>query len=158
MSAVVNRPRNSCKALVFNENKVLTIRRRFESVVFYILPGGGQLIEETFHDALMRECEEEIGIAPKEIMDLVLIREFIGKNHEFPGRKATHQIEYMFLCKIDKDKIKNGNNVDEWQEGIEWIELDQLKEKNFFPKGIIEMLKEINNGKYNGNIYLGDMN
>lgn len=89
--------RNSVKAIIINENKILFIKQksRDSGVIFYILPGGGQDGGETFIDTIKRECKEEIG-AKVTVEEIALIREYIGKNHEFSHKHAnTHQIEYM---------------------------------------------------------------
>jgi len=68
--------------------------------VFYVLPGGGQDFAETLHETLTRECMEEIG-AKIEIGNLVCVREYIGRNHEFAAvDNCVHQVDFMFLCTL----------------------------------------------------------
>ena len=63
---------------------------------WYLLPGGGQHQGENLQDTLQRECREEIG-ATVQIGDLRMVREYIGKNHEYAETDGgTHQVEFMF--------------------------------------------------------------
>ena len=64
------------------------------------LPGGGAEFGETLHEALHRECREEIG-CDVEIGPLRFIREYIAAHHEFAAEDPeAHQIEYMFVCRL----------------------------------------------------------
>ena len=74
--------RNSAKAIIIEGNKLLAIKLVDEEGYWYCLPGGGQEPGEALHDALRRECREEID-AEIEIGDLRFVRDYIGKNHEY---------------------------------------------------------------------------
>ena len=53
--------RTAARALIILNGKLLAIKMRDRSGIFYILPGGGQRHGETLREGLMRECLEEIG-------------------------------------------------------------------------------------------------
>ena len=53
--------RNSAKAVIIRDNKLLVLIKRDQDGPYAVLPGGGQRWGETLPDALMRECQEEIG-------------------------------------------------------------------------------------------------
>jgi 8-oxo-dGTP pyrophosphatase MutT (NUDIX family) len=74
--------RNSAKAVIINDQKLLAIKKEDDDGFYYILPGGGQEIYEDFASALKRECLEEIG-ADVIVGELRYVREYIGQNHEF---------------------------------------------------------------------------
>ena len=95
---------------------------RDRSGVFYILPGGGQNHGETLKEGLKRECLEEIG-TEVEVGELLYVREYIGKNHEFrQAHRAFHQVENVFRCVLpDPDSIGPGTELDKKQVGIEWL-------------------------------------
>lgn len=57
--------RNSAKALIIKEGKMLVSKINDNGDVFYIMPGGGQEPEETLEEAVKREVEEEFGIIVK---------------------------------------------------------------------------------------------
>lgn len=147
--------RNAVKAIIIEDNKILTMKAKDSLGIFYLLPGGGQNFNETMIQALKRECLEEIG-CHVEVLNLQLIREYIGKNHEFPEDKDTHQIEYMFKCKIrDNETPKVGNNPDSTQIGIEWLEINKIKDYRLYPQQLRQVIVSKQN---NEQIYYGDKN
>jgi ADP-ribose pyrophosphatase YjhB (NUDIX family) len=152
-------PRNSCKVIIINANQeLLTIKKLDQNDTYYVLPGGGQHHGETFVETIKRECREEIGVEPLVEEEILFIREYIGKNHEFPSNhKHVHQIEYMFKGKIDKEILGVGTEEDEGQIGTEWIRIEELEKKNFYPKKLVSELKKYVKGS-NDRVYLGDIN
>jgi len=153
----MNHIRNSIKAIIVKDNCLLVTKNRDSDGVFYLLPGGGQRHGETMHSALKRECKEEVGVEVK-IQDLVFIREYIGRNHEFSKHDFhAHQIEHMFRCEIsDNAKPCNGTEPDEMQEDVSWIPLQELSEYRIYPSILKEILKQ--KAKHQDMKYLGDVN
>ena len=151
--------RNSIKAIIKENNKMLFIKQQAKDSgeVFYILPGGGQNGGETFIDTIKRECLEELGV-DIEVGKIELIREYIGKNHEFSHKHSNiHQIEYMFSCSLKTPvDILKATRIDPEQTGYEWIDFVELKNENIYPK----ILKAVFNdkGEVMTNIYIGDIN
>ncbi|WP_341357950.1 NUDIX domain-containing protein [Rossellomorea sp. y25] len=148
--------RNSAKAIIMKDNKILLTKNKDENEFFYLFPGGGQEHGETLHEALKRECIEEIG-SEVEIGELVHIREYIGKNHEHASFDYdVHQMEFYFKCTLmnseEKDPIPT--NPDSHQVGVEWIDLNELMQYRLYPKRIIDYL----GNDQNSLIYLGDIN
>ena len=151
--------RNSVKAIIIQNDQLLVIKKEDHEGVYYILPGGGQEHRETFHETLKRECMEEIG-QDIEIGDIILIREYIGKNHEHAEFDYhTHQIEYMFRCTIKGEytMIQNGILPDDGQLGVEWLPLRDLLNHRLYPQHMREYLIKFYNGEKIP-IYLGDVN
>ena len=74
--------RNSAKAIIIEDGRLLAIKLTDEEGFWYCLPGGGQEPGEPLEAALRRECLEEIN-CEIEICDLRFVRDYIGKNHEF---------------------------------------------------------------------------
>ncbi|HEY4602453.1 MAG TPA: NUDIX domain-containing protein [Cerasibacillus sp.] len=151
--------RNSAKAIIIKEAKILLTKNQDNEGYFYLFPGGGQEHGETLHSALKRECIEEVG-QQVEIGELLHIREYIGKNHEHSSFDFNvHQIEYYFVCKLDnemKNSIKPAN-PDSHQVGIEWIHINELLQYRIYPK---ELRKYIVKYFYDekSSVYLGDIN
>ncbi|MFC7784072.1 NUDIX domain-containing protein [Rossellomorea sp. GCM10028870] len=148
--------RNSAKAIIMKDNKILLTKNKDENEFFYLFPGGGQEHGETLHEALKRECIEEIG-SEVEIGELVHIREYIGKNHEHASFDYdVHQMEFYFKCTLmnseEKDPIPT--NPDSHQVDVEWIDLNELMQYRLYPKRIIDYL----GNDQNSLIYLGDIN
>ncbi|MDF2484677.1 MAG: hypothetical protein K0R46_845 [Herbinix sp.] len=150
--------RNSVKAIIIDQGKLLVTECDFkDGKVSYLFAGGGQEAGETFADALQRECYEELG-AKVSIGELVWIREYIGKNHEFAESDSDiHQIEYYFVCRLETPiDLEKATNLDQVQVGVAWLELSKLKEYNIYPKKIIECIDV--NGNITSSLYIGDVN
>ena len=127
--------RTAARALVIADDKVLTIKMRDKTGIFYILPGGGQQHGETLEEGLQRECLEEIGTNVI-VGELAYLREYIGKNHEFRDTHGNfHQVESVFRCELsDPQAVGKGTNLDKKQIGIEWIPLVEMPIVDFYPK------------------------
>jgi 8-oxo-dGTP diphosphatase len=151
--------RNSVKAILISENKILLTKNKDDEGYFYLCPGGGQEHGETFHDTLKRECIEEIG-QQVEVGELLYIREYIGKNHEHSSFDFNfHQVEYYFSCtpKVTNDSYVQPTNPDSHQVGIEWIDIDDILQYRFYPKELRKYIIKHFNGEKTS-IYLGDIN
>jgi 8-oxo-dGTP pyrophosphatase MutT (NUDIX family) len=151
--------RNSVKAILIEEGKLLVTRNKDVDGEFYLLPGGGQRPGETFLQALKRECLEEVGVRIV-IEEILLIREYISAHHEFADTDGNvHQIEFMFRCALnDGERPRTGSVPDIWQTGIAWLPIDRLGEYRFYPTAIIEPLQRLSRGEKVGSCYLGDVN
>ena len=149
--------RTAARALIIHQNKLLTIKMRDKSGIFYILPGGGQRHGETLQEGLKRECLEEIGTSV-DVGELLYVREYIGKNHEFrKAHHAFHQVENVFRCSLpDPARIGPGSELDKKQVGIEWIPLHELQDRRFLPEVIKPFFTSA--GFDAGTHYLGDVN
>lgn len=148
--------RSSVKAIIFKDNKILTIKKRDKEGEIYILPGGGQEFGETLIEAIRREVKEEVGSSICN-ENLVFVREYIGKNHEFKDRdKNIHIVDHIFLCSIQKEDIYE-LQPDEDQIGFEWINVNELGTYKFYPKELINRIKNLGDDIKN-NIYTGDLN
>jgi len=157
MNTFMRHIRTAARALIILDDQVLTIKMRDRSGIFYILPGGGQRHGETLSQGLRRECLEEIGTEVV-VGELLYVREYIGKNHEFrKTHHAFHQVENVFRCTLPNPAgIGPGTEHDKKQVGVEWIPLSELPNRRFLPE-VIKPFFTQDAFEPNTN-YLGDVN
>jgi len=147
--------RNSAKAIIIEDNQLLLTKNQDEQGFFYLFPGGGQEKGEELKVTVERECNEELGCKVV-VDDIVYIREYIGKNHEFAEWDyEVHQVEFYFECRI-KEPVEKfiGTNPDNDQVGVEWIEINSLNKFRIYPSKLSE---KIMNRDLKG-CYMGDTN
>jgi 8-oxo-dGTP diphosphatase len=136
--------RNSAKAIIIENDRILLTKNEDDFGFFYLFPGGGQEHGEELKDAVKRECLEEIG--QKVIVgELTYVREYIGKNHEFLAWDSeVHQVEFYFKCSIASTApaFGEGTNPDKDQVGVEWIEIDKLDEIRLYPRALGKSIRQ----------------
>ncbi len=124
--------RNSAKAIVVHEGKILVNRCVSRFGEYYALPGGGQHTGEMLGETVRRELLEETGYS---VVPLRLsgIYERISE-----GRRDgnSHKIYFIFLCRLDGEERKKPTETDRFQVGYEWIDIREIQRKNLFPRAI----------------------
>ena len=150
--------RNSAKAIIIEDGRILLTRNRDKNGTFYLLPGGGQRHGESLAEAVERECMEELGVRVF-VGDLLLVRDYISAHHEFADEDGgLHQVELMFRCRILEGEAHAGETPDDWQTGVEWVEMSELREIRLYPSALVEPLQRIARGENPEVRYLGDVN
>ncbi len=151
--------RISAKAIIVEDDSLLTIHCRDDDGDFFYLPGGGQEIGETVTDALERECLEEIGCRV-EAGPLLFVRDYISWNHEFVDLGAdTHQVELMFRATVVNGDRPGAPRVpDGLQIGFAWLKLDDLPTDRFYPQAMRTQLVEAVRSQTREATYLGAVN
>lgn len=139
--------RNSAKALIIKDGKMLASKINDNDDVFYIMPGGGQDTDELLQDTVKRECEEELGIKvePKSL-------EFIVEGLR---GESFHRVDLVFLCdyigEIENAKIHKDKN----QIGFEWLPIENLMNEPLYPSKLrSQIIRLFNNQKTD--VYLGN--
>ena len=98
--------RNSVKAVIIQDGKLLVLRKKNGNGAYTVLPGGGQKHSETLHQALKREVFEEISAKVK-IGKLLHIREYFSEKHGFAYEdREIHQVEFFFKCNLLEDSTQ----------------------------------------------------
>lgn len=133
--------RVSVKAIIIQDGQLLTLQcRDTAGQPFYVLPGGGQEPGESLHEALRRECREEIGVEV-EPGPLRYARDFIPERMEQPD-KTRQQIEMMFEARIaDGGVPRAGHNPDAFQEALAWLPVAQLEAYVLYPLALRPLLQ-----------------
>ncbi len=146
------RIRNSVKALVVREEKLLVVTIRDESGEWYILPGGGQEAEEALTETVCREVAEETGI-------LVAARELVFVIEGVHG-ESFHRVDLVFSC-AELGVAENSETVlDVNQAGYAWLDLSTLNTAPLYPSRLRRAIMNWHEGKpylvYLGNEEIGD--
>ncbi len=130
--------RSTSKAIILHEGRVL-LNKCFDkhNGEYYSLPGGGQNTYETMMEAVVRECLEETGYTVTPIR-LAAVCEEICEDEEI--RRAypdyAHKMLHIFLCGLASEEVQEPTEKDNKQVGIEWIELDRLKDIRLLPHAL----------------------
>ena len=124
--------RNSAKAIVLHEGKILVNRCISRFGDYYALPGGGQRAGEMLTETVKRELLEETGYSVTPIR-LSGIYERISEGRD---DGLCHKIYFIFLCKLDTNLHRRPTEQDRFQVGMEWIDLKDVRTKNLFPRAI----------------------
>lgn len=149
--------RNSVKAVIITDGKILLLQKRDGNSLYTVLPGGGQKAGEPLPEALRRECLEEIN-ARVRVGELLFVRDYISGNHEFAESSAhAHQVEFLFACQLSDDyQPRSGPTPDRGQQQVLWVPLSALEQANFYPRAVVPYLRQ---PKAAGHpVYLGDVN
>lgn len=142
------RIRNSTKAVIIHNNKLLVTKLKDKDEVFYLLPGGGQEPGEMLKECLVRECTEETGYEI-EVQELLYVREcFLDE--------GIHRVEFIFSAILKEADVIDGTALDKNQIGIEWIEIDNIMEEPLFPAGFRSLIDSYSKGKH-ATTYLGEI-
>ena len=139
--------RNAAKALIIKEDKMLAIKISDGKEEWYILPGGGQDVEELLPDAACREVAEEMGIRVA-VKDLVFVIEGLhGENF--------HRVDLVFLCEY-QGKLENAIlQGDTNQVGYDWLDIKTLNTAPLYPSKLRRQIMNLYEGK-TYSVYLGN--
>ena len=144
--------RNSAKALIIKEGKILAIKIKDNGKEWYIMPGGGQESEELLADAVCREVAEEVGIevTAKELVFVV----------EGVHGEAFHRVDLVFLCEYIGELPDVASHKDTNQTGYDWLDIQTLNQSKLYPSKLRRQIMNLYEGRpykvYLGNEEAGD--
>ena len=140
MSMLTPPIRNAARALIVRDSKILLLHKEgYADGTRYALPGGGQDLGETLEQALVRECQEEIG-ARVQIRDLVHVADTFKPRDTSPP-STRHLVEFLFECNIPDDYTPgNGHHPDKHQVAVVWASLDELEHLPLYPRSLAGFL------------------
>ena len=131
--------RNSAKALVVSDGKVLLNKCYSRLGEYYALPGGGQNPGETLEEAVKRELLEETGVTVRPLR-LAAIYERIASGRE---DGANHKMYFIFHCQPEDVPTKKPTERDSYQIGMEWVPIENIEKCNLFPATVRLEMKRI---------------
>jgi 8-oxo-dGTP pyrophosphatase MutT (NUDIX family) len=139
--------RNSAKALIIRDGKMLVSKIDDNGEVFYVMPGGGQETDELLPEAVKRECAEEMGI-------LVEPRSLVFVVEGLQG-EAFHRVDLVFLCdfigEIENAEIHGDIN----QIGYEWLPIENLQNETLYPSKLRTQIIDLFHNRKT-EVYLGN--
>lgn len=131
---------NSAKAIIFDVDNVLLIKKEYEDGrILYTLPGGSQTPGETLQETLIREMHEETA-ATVAVIDLIKVYEHQRISKTDP-ELIKHKIEFAFHCQIEGTYSPIlGPHRDSHQTEVAWINKKILSTINLYPNELKNIL------------------
>ena len=151
MTEILERIRITPRAVILKEAEILLQHKVYEDgSERYVLPGGSVEPGETIEQALIRECEEEIGT-------IIRVEKLLHVADVFRERKTTpptrrQQVELLFQCHVPENYLaQNGPAPDKHQVAVKWVAMSHLEEL-LYPASIADNLLNLT---INSPVYLG---
>ena len=141
--------RNSAKAILVHDGKILVNRCVSRFGEYYALPGGGQRSGETLMEAVKRELLEETGYSV-EPLRMAGVYERVNTTHTDAN---AHKIYFIFYCRLANMNRRKPTQRDRYQVGMEWIDLREIGYRNLFPRAIRDNISSMIG--YGETIYIG---
>jgi len=147
--------RITVRAVIIQDNKILLIKKDSPADgIRYTLPGGALESGETLHEAVIRECQEEIN-STVEAFDILHVADFFIPKL-LPQPYTRHQLEVLIQCKAPTGYTPNsGPEPDKHQIGVEWLALDDLTKHTISPIFFAKLLGNLQSAKHQ--IYIGSV-
>jgi len=152
MAELIPGVRNAVRAIIIRDNALLVQHKSYESgEVRYALPGGAPHPGETLEQGLVRECQEEIGVAV-EVAELMHVADYHKPRETTPPTKRQ-LVEFLFRCCVPESyHAQNGPKPDKHQIDVIWLSFDEINQSPLFPPSLKDIL---NPAVPNSAVYLG---
>lgn len=141
--------RNSAKALIISEGRLLAVRLRDKDGDFYILPGGGQEPGELLPQTVEREVAEELGIRVRAKDVAFVIEGAQGERH--------HRVDLVFSCEYLGESAHIERHPDTNQVGWDWLDIRSLNTAPLYPSKLRRPIMHLASGEHPA-VYLGNEN
>lgn len=125
--------RESCRAIIFKDNKMVVMYREKNDRVYYTFPGGGMNEGEAKNDCVVREVVEEFGINVEPMKEVYL----------YENEKT---IQHFFICNWVSGELGTGEG-EEFQGDVSrgvyipmLVDIDRLSEIPLMPPEVTAAL------------------
>ncbi|GAW85571.1 8-oxo-dGTP diphosphatase [Bathymodiolus platifrons methanotrophic gill symbiont] len=147
--------RITVRAVIVQDNKILLIKKDSPNEgIRYTLPGGALESGETLHQAVIRECQEEIN-TPVNAYDVLHIADFFIPKFD-PKPYTRHQLEVLIQCQVPSEySPSSGPDPDKHQVGVEWLPVNELNQHTISPNFFAKLLINLHSQEHN--IYVGSV-
>lgn len=127
--------------MIIEDGKALLLHRITKEKEYWVFPGGGvEEYDESLEAALIRECEEELGVKV-DIGDF-----FMNAYFEMNGED---QEQHIFFCEIISGELGSGQGPEYQPAGgyegsfeVEWVAFADLKHKHVLPEEVKDKIIE----------------
>lgn len=121
--------------VLLEKDKLLVVQMQRSSGDIFVLPGGGLELGEGIFECAKREVKEEANV-DIDILKILYLKDLCTD--------TEHALELVLLGKIIGGKIAKGFDPESKTESvlhaIKWVPLGELKELNFHPKQLKDLL------------------
>jgi 8-oxo-dGTP diphosphatase len=117
--------KNRAAAIIVRDGKVLLFHRQKPGRDYYILPGGGVELEESFEEACIREVKEETGL---DVLALRLVSRYITLEKEENYYAAQVTLAEPVLGGNEAQRQSTENSY-----SFMWVDAAQLENLNLLP-------------------------
>ncbi len=119
-------------AVFLHDDKLLAMRD--ERSPYYYLPGGRVKLGETFENAILRECREELDIDARIIRPLWLVQSFFTED---VSGERYHELCCYYLLEPDDALTARSDTFlhreREHRQTYSWLAIDRLSEYYLYP-------------------------
>lgn len=128
--------RNRAAAIILRNRTLLVMRRQKPGRDYYILPGGGVKLDETFPEACIREVKEETGFDVLGLR-LVYIYNFNGGEERYFVTRVPPEGEPV----LGGAEALRHSAQDHYS--FEWVDLERLEHLNLLPRAAWRICHEL---------------
>ena len=136
--------RNSVKAVIITDGKILLLQKRDGNSLYSVLPGGGQKTGEPLPEALRRECLEEINA--RVVVGELPRADYISGNHALAEVPRTRTRLNSCLPAASDDYQPRSGPTGPRAAGVVGA-ASALEQANFYPRAVVPYLRQ-QSGRY----------
>jgi 8-oxo-dGTP diphosphatase len=117
--------RNRAAAIIIREGKLLLMRRHKPGRDYYILPGGGVKLDESYPDACIREVKEETGLDVAGLQ-LVFTNFYRGLQEQYFLARVSEGVPILGGVEAARNSPNNAYS-------LEWLGEEEVEAVNLLP-------------------------